>query len=309
MEQNLEAQEIDKVDPAVAAGTDAEAEPRADAPEGIDEQTEVRARAMGWKPQDEYRGDPKQWKDANTFVQAAEHNLPMMRERLDTVARRNTELERELQTTRSTHQDQFKRLERMSQVALDRQRAQIVGSYEAAMRTAAETGDVTRYDQLHQARGEAVKAFDQAAWEATKAPEPQQHQQTPQLPPDQQNAVAQWQTANPWYGRDEGMTMLAGMESARIARDHPGLTVQQNLAEVRRVIAQRFPEKFGTSHQATPRNGSASVESGSRMPSGSGGRKGWGDLPSDAKAAGQNFIKQGLFKDQAEYASEYWSQA
>lgn len=300
-EQLLEEKvEIDKAD--IPAET-VEREPAND--DGAPDETEARARAMGWIPQDEYKGDQSKWKDAKSFVAVLDENPKIVRERLNQALTKQTELERKLHNQGQTYQDQFKRLERMSTVALERQRKNIIEQYDAAKRQAVELGDTARYDQLETAKREAVTQFDTQADAAYEQPQPQQQTHTT-LPPEQHSAVQSWQASNPWYGKDEAMTMLAQLESKRIANEHPGLTVQQNLAEVVRAVSRRFPEKFST--QQRPANGSTpTVESGSRTPSGA-GRRGWGDMPADARAVGARQIKEGLFKDQADYAKEYWSQ-
>lgn len=304
--ENTEAleREVEEVVQQPEAGAEVEAEAREPSTEAqpVDDGTETRARAMGWRPQEEYRGDPATWKDAKSFVDAADTNPAILRERFDTVARRNAELERKLTTVETDYQTRFQRLERMSAVALDRQRQQIEASYAAAMRQAVETGDVARYDQLSEARGEAVRQFDTVAQEARAQPE----QAARAAPAPYQQTVDAWQAANPWYGKDQAMTALAQIESQRIQNEHPGLTVEQNLAEVRRSVARRFPEKFAM--QQPQQRGSAAVEGGSRMASGAGAGRGWADIPAADRQVAVKQIKDGLFKDQADFAREYWSQ-
>ena len=58
-----------------------------------------------------------------------------------------------------------------------------------------------------------------------------------------------------------------------------------------------------------PRQTMTAVEGSGRVSSGAGRRaKGIGDLPAEAKRAGEEFVRDGTFKDLAEYAREYWSQ-
>ena len=42
-------------------------------------ETEISARAMGWRPQDEFGGDPERWVDADTFVARGEQVMPLLK--------------------------------------------------------------------------------------------------------------------------------------------------------------------------------------------------------------------------------------
>ena len=54
------------------------------------------ARAQGWRPFSEFKGDPDDWVDAKAFLEKGERNAPMMRERnrklASTVERQQQEL-------------------------------------------------------------------------------------------------------------------------------------------------------------------------------------------------------------------------
>ncbi|MDE2106523.1 MAG: hypothetical protein KGL39_55425, partial [Patescibacteria group bacterium] len=44
-----------------------------------DQTVEERAGAMGWVPQEKFRGDPEKWVDAETFVQRGEQVMPILK--------------------------------------------------------------------------------------------------------------------------------------------------------------------------------------------------------------------------------------
>src|SRR6185436_4853984 len=62
-----------------------------------DPNTEVegRARRMGWRPQEEFRGPKDKWVDASQFVERGETELPVLRERFRALDDKFTRLERE----------------------------------------------------------------------------------------------------------------------------------------------------------------------------------------------------------------------
>ena len=47
------------------------------------EEIEQKAKAMGWSPQEEFRGDPDKWIDAAKFVARGENIMPILKENLD----------------------------------------------------------------------------------------------------------------------------------------------------------------------------------------------------------------------------------
>ena len=284
---------------------------RNDAPAGGDD-TEARARAMGWVPQEDFRGPADKWRDATEFVRRGEEDLPIVRERLRDTTRKLTQLEQRLNAREAEFQTNYQSLERMTTVALDRQRQQIADSYAAAARAAVEVGDVTRYDQLQRDQQQALQQFDNQSFEAREVPkrQAQQAQQAAQqqLPAEEVPIVEGWRQSNPWFLHDAEMNMVAQQAHVRIGRENPDLPLAENLKRVTAYIQQRYPEKFNA-QQAAPMRGST-VEGGSRVPSAGGAMrgKGAGELPQEARRQGDKYVKQGLFKDINEYAKEYWSQ-
>ncbi len=266
--------------------------------------TEQRARAMGWVSKDEFRGPADKWRDADEFVRKGEEDLPIVRERLRDTTRKLTDLEKRLSEQDAQYRREISGLERMTTVALTRQREQIEASYAAAQRQAVEVGDVARFDQLRRDEGEALQRLDQQAWQA-RNPQPQRCPIG--LPPPEGPIVDSWKQQNPWFLHNPEMNQVAQMAHVRIGRENPNLPLQDNLAQVTAYMRQRYPEAFPGQTQQRP--ASMSVEGGSRVPANGGARRrGAGDLPADARTQGERFIKQGLFKDMSEYANEYWSQ-
>lgn len=267
--------------------------------QGGGQEVESRARSMGWVSKEEFRGNPDDWRDAGEFVRRGEEELPILRERNRTLTRRIDKIER-------THQDQFSRLERMTDVALQRQRDQISNSYEQAKFTAAESGDAERYNQLTQDQQEALRIHDESYQEP--APQGGQDPRQPQQPGGQQAGNGRWTQADMDYGdrwaeqngwvQDPVLGSLAIAYHKQLQHEQPGLSIEQNLHEVGRRVRERFPEKFGVK----PPEPSA-VEGGGRGVRRQG--KGVADLPADAKRQGQKFVEEGLFKSLEDYAKEY----
>ena len=274
-------------------------------PDGSDD-AQARARAMGWAPKEEFRGDPERWKDADTFVAEAEQNMPVMRERLRDATRRISEFEQKQERQRREFADHVARVERMSVTALERQRDQIVGSYEAAKRQAVEVGDLNRYDQLKHDEAQSLKHFDTTARQAAAPPATQQPGGAQrQFTPDEMATVGEWVGKNGWFERDLELNAVAQARHIALLREKPGLSMSDNLATVEKYVRNKFPEKFGIPDGEL---GSAPVEGGGRRAVNPPRQKGAADLPPEIRKVGERFVAQKLFKDINEYARDFWSQ-
>ena len=272
---------------------------------GSSDDTESRARAMGWVSKEEFRGPADNWRDAETFVKKGEEDLPIVRERLRDTTRKLVEFERKQQQLEQSYKTNVERLEKMSTLALNRQREQIEANYEAAQREAVRMADEGRYDQLDRDKRLALQQHDRQANEAYRQPEPQPGR-APQLAPQDETVVNGWVEQNRWFMNDQQLNLEAQAHHVRLGREKPGLSLDENLRETAAYVRQRYPEKFGVTARA---QGTSPVEGGTRMAGGGAPRgKGVNDLPPDAKRQGEKFVKEKLFTDLNEYARDFWSQ-
>ncbi|MBK8161565.1 MAG: hypothetical protein IPK59_23410 [Rhodospirillaceae bacterium] len=257
--------------------------------------TESRARAMGWVPKDQFRGPAENWRDAGEFVRRGEEELPILRERLRSTTR-------EIERMNSDFQQRIDMLTRASGVALQRQREQIESAYDAAMREATANADVARFDQLSRDKRQAIDLHDRNIREVVVG-DPRQQQQ-----PQRQNGqppveVTDWMARNPWFQSDDELSAAAAGYSRKLEKERPHLSLAENLAATERYIKQeRYADRFG----GAPRG--AQVEGGSRVSSSNGRRAGSSNLPPEARKEGMRFVQQGLFKNLDDYAKEYYAQ-
>lgn len=263
---------------------------------------QTRAKSMGWSPREEFRGPAEKWVDAEEFVRRGEEELPVLRERLRTSTSRISALDRELAKQRTEFEDKLQRIEGATAIAIRRQRDELENSYRSAQRDAVLNADQDRYDQLERDRRTAVADYDKQVFEVSRPREPEARQ----LPPQVATAVDNWRAENPWFERDQVLNQVAQAIHMDLNQRMPGLDISQNLNEVRKEIAKRFPEKFAP---PSSRSGPAPVEGGSRVAAGTASRgRSAADLPADVRKAGERFVKQGLYKKIDDYAADYWSQ-
>lgn len=289
--------------------TQGEQQPEA---EQDDPQTVALAREMGWKPETEWKGEPPKGGhlSATEYVRRGEKILPIVNARARKAEQEAASLRAEIEAMRGEHRDTISRIERMSNVALENQRLQIAAQYGARKEAAVEVGDKEAYRQADKDEREAIKAIDERLKETEK---PGKVEDKPrELPRDVKAVIDDWIGSNPWFNMDEEMNSLANARHVKLLKEKPGMTLRENLDEVREYVKKRFPEKFGDveeTEEEEPRRRST-VEGGSRLGGGGGGGSKYSKLPPEAKAVCDRFIKDDkLFLEAGETPEKNLSQA
>lgn len=258
--------------------------------EGNERDFESEARAEGWAPKDEWRGDPNKWIDAKTFVENGEKILPI-------VHAKNRKLTEQVQTL-SERVDQLlatnQRYAEFSEKAIERERqekAQLLKDLKAAKAKAVKDGDDVAFSRA-EAQIEQIEKSD-----------------TPQGQPSEEmlrqwNAdYAKWKSDNEWYMSDPTLTALMDGFSDKVKREKPHLGGIKFLEECERLTREAMPDKFDN-----PKRGNATVESPSPRKSGGGGRT-FADLPEDAKKAFAQFKRDIPGLTEKQYLANYeWDQ-
>jgi len=261
--------------------------PEVDEPSEEDQKLEERARRMGWRPKSEYGGNPDRWVDAATFLARGEQELPILRERLRkfdsnlaSTEQRLAKTEKELTEANSRIKDQTNVLTELR----DMSRASEERGYLRAKRELTERevkavreADEPTYRQIQQER-EALEATRPKPAAAPVVEDKKPDEPPPQARPNP--VVDEWIGQNPWYGKDQLLTLFA-MESDRdIEAQHPGWTLTDKLAEVKKRVMDKFPEKFDNPRRERP---AAVATSSAPAPKSKG--KTVKDLPRDAREA------------------------
>ena len=170
-----------------------------------------KAKASGWRPKDEFEGDPDQWVDAGEFVR----RKPLF-DQLHELKKQNKRLE-----------ENSKQLAEFAANASKRAREQAIAEIEAQKKQAFEAGD-------YQAFAEADKQQKQIE----QAQQPVQPQ-TPEIPPEVQDFAKRNER---WFEKDADMTEFA-IDRARYYRERGidfGGALQKAEQDVRRFYADKF---------------------------------------------------------------------
>ncbi len=154
-----------------------EAPPQAEQANGRDYEGE--ARKQGWKPQDEFDGPADKWRPAKEFVDRGNEDPRILRSRVDKLDKLYEGVKKQWQADLSTKEKEFnarvERLNKVSELALQRQRESYEGQIATAKRQAAAEGDVERFDQIEQHEREVKKAWAADDAEVAKQPEQTRH--------------------------------------------------------------------------------------------------------------------------------------
>lgn len=253
-----------------------------EAPE-IDPEIIETARKYGWRPKEEFRGNPDNWVEATRFVELPSTLYRMTREELS-----------EVRKAREAEQKDFaarlEKIERASRsainTALETQKAQYerdLSELKARQARAVEEGDTAEWQRLDAAR------------EKMKAPEPVQPD------PDAARIISEYRSKNTWI--DDPVLFSAAYEE--IERALKAGKVSNDTAEqleyAERAVRMRYPGAF---EKAEPKPAPRSKVDGGGL--GAVPRaKGVNDLPPEAVKQGREFVADGIFPNLEAYAEAY----
>lgn len=261
------------------------------------EQQEAAAK-IGWIPPARYKGDPERFVDAEDYITRGETVLPIVKEH-------NKRLQSELAQVKAesaqqaaalkTAQDAIAQIEERHTVATQKAVERARQEVKAQLARASEAGD-------HDGVAELTDQLTQLNTAEKEAPK-RQAAPAPFVPPPD---LTEWNAENPWFGKDRRKTALAlgiaqelreGGEKS-IGRDFFALVS----AEVEKTFAPK-DETPGADKVEGARNGSGDT---SRQT----GRKGFANLPADAKAACKADARQFVgpnkrYKTEAEWNTRY----
>ncbi len=268
-------------------------------------QIETTAREMGWRPLEEFRGDPAKWVDAEVFVSRGEHFLPILRannKRLqDQVAEQNAALA-ETRALLEASQESIKELRKFHDEDTARQVAKARKDLVAEIKQAREDGDVDKELTL---QGEVTR-LDAAVAAAPKQADTLATAAKPATPAAPNPEFVAWESDNPWFKTDPRKHALA-MAIATELRADPA-----NNKLVGRAFYDCITEEVDA--YLTPSGGSSKVAStrsgGGNAPTPPAASRKFSDLPSEAQEACATYAKKLVgpgraYKDIESWRAEY----
>lgn len=249
--------------------------------EQIDEPTvEDRAREMGWRPKEEFKGDDTKWVDAETFVKRGEEILPILR----ATAKKDREAleaaKAEIAEMKKTFSE-FKRYHSATeQRALEKARKEL----EREMAEAVEAKD-------HQAVREIANEMASLSKDV-RTDDDGNDMGSPQMVAFKE----EWERENPWINTDPDLKAYAfGICQDMAAK---GVKPKDQLIEAAKKVRQAFPHKFENERRKAP----AAVEGSTPQRKAGKTRS---DLPPEARQTMDRWVKQGLITE-ARYLKDYF---
>ena len=240
--------------------------------EGIPIEGEVvqEAKRMGWVEQEKFKGDPDRWVEAEKFVERGKNELPILRERYkkhdSTIKSLRNEISGMKQTFKEfqgyTHDREKKAVERAIKELTNRQRV------------AVEEGDTKTFDNLEKEKSDLLQ--EQPTVPQINESEPMEAE------------LQDWiDDGNEWFYSDRTLGDYAATISPYVAKNTTK-TGKAYYDEVKKEVMARFPEKFETQKKVTP----PAVEGTGEQTPPPQGKQTYANLPADAKAQCDRFIKE-----------------
>jgi hypothetical protein len=274
-------------------------------------QVEAEARKQGWVPQEEWRGRPDAWTDADTFVRRGEEINPILRKALKEERARTASLEQNLKAQGATVAELRSYLEKVEQNAVKN----ALATLKQQRKEAVANGDLLQADELAE---QIVELRDSPS---SLPPKEAAVAQAPAELPE----VAAWLERNPWCN-ESYPELVEYSQGAALSLRQKDIAAgrQSNPAAILEEVAKKTRKAFAN-HPAfaegSDESGGAGMFDGGGSGAGGGGNaprtkgKGFASLPSDAKAQFKRFYDAGFYKKgdknidlaaaQAEYFKDY----
>jgi len=191
-------------------------------------ESETRAMAHGWKPKDEWEGDPEEWVSARQFIKNGE-----LFERINSYKHKIIGLEKSVNT-----------LVKHNENIYETGYKDAVDNLKSERRLAMQEGDLDKVEKIE----EKMEGLRETHIKETQSrTEALQQAKAPEMHPGFTN----WVEKNTWYGRNSGMTGYADGVAKEIISEakNEGVEVDYEhlLTEVTRKTRLRFPETFQSS--------------------------------------------------------------
>lgn len=159
---------------------------------------EDEASEMGWRPQDQFKGDPDKWVDAKEFVERGEHILPILKANTNKLRAELLTRDQELAKLRASVEASDKAIKVMRkhyQETQAREAAQVRSDLLQQLKDAKLLGDVDSEVDLLEKLQTLPKQEASSTEDDTKETGGKNNEQEPQFSPE----FIEWKSENPWF--------------------------------------------------------------------------------------------------------------
>lgn len=194
-----------------------------------DEEAQSKAYELGWRGKEEFNGDPEKFKDAKTFLNEANNNIPMLRENFKKIEASNRRLQEQFERMGAEVAQTNRRLEEAERRGYENALKDI----EARQRKAVEDGNLSEFDDL-QKQKEALGTKPQKQTQQTKGG----------LDINDQIAIQVFESQNPWFRKDAELNQdMRGFIMA-IKSSNPDMPMAEVLEKARERTIRVNQDKF-----------------------------------------------------------------
>lgn len=241
---------------------------------------EADARADGWAPKEEWRGDPARWRTAEEFIERGQNIR-------DTNARLREENETQtasIAKLQSTVSEFAGHMEKVEQGAYER----AVKDLQTAQREAVDEMDTGKFDRL---ANEINNLEPPKPIEAPSTEDP---------------VFTAWKGENSWYDSDIEMGAFADSISTRVSARMGGAVGRSHMDAVAQEVRKKFPQNF----ENPRRQNAPQVEGGVPAPRTKPDQFSYANIPADDKAQFNRFAEEGIYENtdagRAKFAAVYF---
>jgi hypothetical protein len=248
--------------------------------------SEQEAKQFGWVPLEEFKGNPDDWRDADTFLRRGREINGFLRKDMEKLNSKLAQKDAELAEVRATIEE-FKKYHNDTE--------------ERAYKRALDDLKQQKKEAIAQGDGERVVEIDDEIdlIKEAKATKPTKAEKAPDTATYDAEYFA-WAKDNLWFTTNSELKSIAMLIGEELNATAPNLRGKEFLDEVTKRTREAAPDLFENPARS---NASVSSSSDSRAPS-TKKKKGYNDLPAEAKQACDRFVKSGLMT-QEKYVSEY----
>lgn len=245
---------------------------------------EEEARYQGWVPKEEFRGPHDTWLPAEDFVRKGREINPILRANNERLKQSLNALERQNQI----YAEEIKAL-REGQKGINQRDFETTLELKNRQRMAAmKAGDEDLFLQLD--REIATLLLSKGELIEGRKTQNGQDRSVETSAGNVDPVFQGWVDDNNWYGQDEFRTIAVNRVAEEMRERYPNLVGRAFLDAVLRNATKRYPEDFGASYTSSRRAIGDIGESSAIIQHSKG--KGIKDLPADAKAAMEQFVKE-----------------
>lgn len=185
---------------------------------------EAQAREQGWKPKEEYEGDPSKWREAKEFVERGE-----LFTKIDSMGKELKETRKALKLLQDHHS-------KVRETEYNNALKELKSLQKKHLEEGNSDGYLETTELLTDLKAEQ-KAREVAAQMAPNQPDPR---------------FISWTQQNKWYTTDNEMRDFADTVGMGYAQRNPGISPEDVLEFVEKQVKSRFKDKFQNPNRSKP---------------------------------------------------------